>query len=206
MKTPRDLLLERHRQRSPALDRLRERVIAQELGAGNVAIRQGRTGFPEPVCERTERTVPTWEPTAKVAPASNKIAAGALSSASPPAAGAAWSPARDRLPACPALLARWFTWLNWQRAAWSGFAAVWCVILGLNLAAEREMGTGAAASRPIDSAQFLAGLQENRAQLAALLFDQENENESTNRKPEPGSRSDAGRIRLDPRHLNTALV
>jgi hypothetical protein len=159
MKTPRDLLLERHRQRSPALDRLRERVIAQELGAGTEMIRQART-----------------------------------------------APARDRLPACPALLARWFTWLNWRRAAWSGFAALWCVILGLNLAAEHEMGTGAAASAPIDPAQFFAGLQENRAHLAALLSHLENENQSTDRKPEPGSRSDAGRIRQRARHLNPALV
>jgi hypothetical protein len=149
MKTPRDLLLERHRKQSPALDQLRERVISQELG--------------EPIARPDQRAAPSWLATL-----------------------------RDGL--------------SFQRAAWGGFAAVWCVILGLNLAAEREMGTGAAASAPIDSAQFLAGLQENRAQLAALLFDQENENESTNRQLEPGARSDARRIRQHARHLNTALV
>jgi len=148
MKTPRDLLLERHRQQSPALDELRERVITQELGADPAAVRQSRTG----------------------------------------------------------LLTRWFAWLNFQRTAWSGFAAVWCVILGLNLAAEREMGTAVAASGPTDPEQFLAGLQANRAQLAALLFDEEAGEDSTHRETKPGPRSDAGRIRQDARHLNTAFV
>ena len=148
MKTPRDLLLERHRQQAPALDQLRERVITQELGTDPAAIRQERAG----------------------------------------------------------LLARWFAWLNFQRAAWSGLAALWCVILGLNLAAEREIGTEVAASAPTDSAQFLAGLQENRAQLAALLFDEEAGDDSTDRETKPGPRSDAGRVRRDARHPNAAFV
>jgi hypothetical protein len=110
------------------------------------------------------------------------------------------------LQTCPTLLARWFAWLNFQRAAWSGFAALWCVILGLNLAAEREMGTEVAAGAPMDSEQFLAGFQENRAQLAALLIDEEAGDDSTEHEPAPGPRSDAGRIRKDARHLNTAFV
>lgn len=149
MKTPRDLLLERHRQQSPALDQLRERVIRKELGETITRPRQDDTS--------------NWLVT---------------------------------------LRAR----LNFQRAAWSGLAAVWCVILGLNLAAEHEMGTSIAASAPTDSAQFLAGLQENRAQLAALLFDEEAGDDSTNLETKPGPRSDAGRIRRDARHLDTAFV
>jgi hypothetical protein len=149
MKTPRDLLLERHQQQSPALDQLRERVIRKELGEAITRPRQNDTS--------------NWLVTLRA-------------------------------------------WLNFQRAAWSGLAAVWCVILGLNLAAEREMGTSVTASAPTDSAQFLAGFQENRAQLAALLFDEEAGEDSTNRETEPGPRSDAGRIRQDARHLNTAFV
>lgn len=149
MKTPRDLLLERHRQQVPALDQLRERVISQELG--------------EAIARPCQNAAPNW-------------------------------------------LATLCDWLNFQRAAWSGLAALWCVILGLNLAAEREMGTSVTASAPTDSAQFLAALQENRAQLAALLFDEEAGDDSTNLEAKPGPRSDAGRIRKDARHLNTAFV
>jgi hypothetical protein len=205
MKTPRDLLLERHRPQTPALDQLRERVIAQEFSADPATVRQSRTGL-QPVSERTDKVAPTPELTAHLAPASNTIGTGGLPSAAQPAFVAPAAPAGDRLQTCPTLLARLLGWLNFQRAAWSGLAALWCVILGLNLAAEREMGAEVAASAPTDSAQFFAGLQENRAQLAALLFDEEAGDDSTNPETKPGPRSDAGRIRKDARHLNTAFV
>lgn len=147
MKTPRDLLLERHRDQSPALDQLRQRVIAQELGESPAPIRDG----------------PTW-------------------------------------------LARGFAWLNWQRAAWSGFAAVWCVILGLNLAAQSETETSIAASTGVNSRDFLAGMQENRAQLAALLSDRDGNDEAATRETKPAPRGAADRPRKDAFHLNSAFV
>jgi hypothetical protein len=205
MKTPRDLLLERHRQQSPALDQLRVRVIAEEFGIDPLAARQSRTGL-QPVPERTEKSAALREETAHLALASDKIGTAGPGSEIFPATGAARASTGDRLQTCPTLLARWFAWLNFQRAAWSGFAALWCVILGLNLAAEREMGTEVAAGAPMDSEQFLAGFQENRAQLAALLIDEEAGDDSTEHEPAPGPRSDAGRIRKDARHLNTAFV
>jgi hypothetical protein len=205
MKTPRDLLLERHRHQAPALDQLRERVVAQELVADPAAVRQSRTGL-QPVSERTAKVAPLRDQTAQLAPASNTIGGSVLPPATQPSFVAPAAPAGDRLQTCPTLLARLLGWLNFQRVAWSGFAALWCVILGLNLAAEREMGTEVAASGPTDSAQFLAGLQENRAQLAALLFDEEAGDDATDHEPTPGPRSDAGRIRQDARHLSTAFV
>ncbi len=153
MKSPRDLLLERHRQQTPALDQLRQRVIAEELD---------------------ESPAPT----------------------------------RDRHPAerdVPTLLARGFAWLNWQRAAWSGFAAVWCAILGLNLAAQSETEALVAATSPVDSREFLAGLQANRAQLAALLSDRNDGNAATP-EAKPAPRSDVNRPRKDAFHLNSAFV
>lgn len=149
MKTPRDLLLERHRDQAPALDRLRERVISQELGETTARLRQ---------------------------------------------------------PAAPNWMAALRAWLSLRRVTWSGFAAVWCVILGLNMAAEREMETGVASSSPTDPEQFLAGLQENRAQLAALLFEEEAGDDAPRRETKPGPRSDAGRVRKDARRFNSALA
>ena len=151
MKTPRELLLERHRAQSAALDQIRKRVIAHEFGESPALVRQ--------------------EP---------------------------------RRP----LFAAFGAWLTFPRAAWGGFAAVWCVILGLNLAAEREMETSVAARAPTDSEQFLAGLLENRAQLAALLFDQENggAREQSSREPKPGPRSNADHSRKDASLFHTAFV
>lgn len=149
---------------------------------------------------------PSQGQTAQLALASSSIELGAGASGIPSAIGPSPASAGDRLQTCPTLLARWFAWLNFQRTAWSGLAALWCVILGLNLAAEREMGTSVTASAPTDSAQFLAGLQENRAQLAALLFEEKAGDDSTNVETTPGPRSDAGRIRKGARHLNTAFV
>jgi len=206
MKSPRDLLLERHRDQSAALDQLRERVIAQELGADTAAAPQGRTGL-QPVFERTEMMAPSQERSAQLTPAANGIGASVLSSKSSPAAGATAAPAGDRLQTCPTLLACWFACLNWQRAAWSGFAAVWCVILGLNVAAQSETETSVAANAPVNSREFLAGLQENRAQLAALLFDQNDSgDEAAARKAKPAPRGAADRPRKDAFHLNSAFV
>ncbi len=151
MKTPRELLLERHRAQSAALDQLRERVVSQELG--------------EAVARPRQNDAPNW-------------------------------------------LATLRGWLNFQRAAWGGFAAAWCVILGLNLAAQSETETLIAASAPVNSREFLAGMQENRAQLAALLFDQESggAREQSSRKPKPGPRSDADRSRKGASLFHTAFV
>jgi hypothetical protein len=204
MKTPRDLLLERHRDQSPALDQLRQRVIAQELGADPAAVRQSRTGL-QPVSERTEKAAHVRAQTAEFGHASNAIETGSPSSEISPAIGASPAPAEDRLQTCPTLLARLLDWLNFQRAAWSGLAALWCVILGLNLAAEREMGTSVAASSPVNSREFLEGLQENRAQLAALLSDR-NDGDAATREAKPAPRSDANRPRKDAFHLNSAYA
>jgi hypothetical protein len=149
MKTPRELLLERHRAQSPALDQLRERVISQEVAA-------------------------------------------------------------SRPCACHEVSPNWFaalhTWLTWQRAAWSGFAAVWCVILGLNLATHSETEALVAASAPVNSREFLAGVQENRAQLAALLSDREGNDEAAPRETKPAPRGAADRPRKDALRLNTAYA
>ena len=151
MKTPRELLLERHRAQSAALDQIRERVIAHEFRESPMLVRQ-------------ESLRPRF--------------------------------------------ADFSAWLTFPRATWGGFAAAWCVILGLNLATQSETETLIAASATVNSREFLAGMQENRAQLAALLFDQENggAREQSSRKPKPGPRSDADRSRKDASLFHTAFV
>src|SRR5690606_33203450 len=96
MKTPRDLLLERHRDQSPALHQLRERVIAQVYGADPATVRQSRTGL-QPVSERTDKVAPTPELTAHHALASTTIGRGVLPSEAQPTFVAPAGPAGDRL-------------------------------------------------------------------------------------------------------------
>ncbi len=208
MKTPRDLLLERHRDQSPALDQLRQRVIAQELGADTAAVRQGRTGFPAPVPERTEMVAQVRAQTAQLVLASSSNEVGAGASGIPSTIGPSPAPAGDRLQACPTLLARVIRWLNWQRAAWSGFAAVWCLILGLNLAARHEFEHAVVAAKfPAITGEFLAGLRENRAQLTALLNDRSGDYPRTaGGELKPAPRGDAIRPRKDASHLDTAFA
>lgn len=149
MKSPRDLLLERHRDQSPALDRLRERVISQEVAASRPCAQQ--------------EVAPGW-------------------------------------------FAALHTWLNWRLAAWSGFAAVWCVILGLNLAAQTETETSVTTRTPVNSREFLVGMQENRAQLAALLSDRNGNDEAATREAKPAPRGAVDRPRKEALYLNTAYA
>jgi len=207
MKTPRDLLLERHRRQSPALDQLRQSVIAQELGADTTAAPQGRTGL-QPVSERTEEVAHVRAQAAQLALTSSSIEVGAGASGIPSTIGPSSAPAGDRLQTGPTLRARWFAWLNWQRAAWSGFAAVWSVILGLNLAARLEGEHHLASGSRAEAREVLMGMHEYQKQLAALLTDSPSRTVPGARvKPSATRpRNDADRIRKDALHIHTTFA
>jgi hypothetical protein len=141
MKTPRELLLERHRSRSDALDAIRERVIADETSGASF---------------RTTEPVTTGP--------------------------------SSLLPGIRA-------WLSFGRVAWSAFAAVWCAIVGLNLAAS-SLEEPVTAAAEVDANRMMAGFHHHRAQLARLLEDGADTpvdfEHNRGGKPAPG---DADRVR-----------
>jgi hypothetical protein len=142
MKSPRELLLERHRSRSDALDAIRERVIADEVSGDS---------------SRTDGTTSAGE--------------------------------SSLLPGIRA-------WLSFGRIVWSSFAAVWCAIIGLILAATSLEEPTASAAVEVDSNRMLTGFREHRARLAQLLDDTA---DNPGERVEPGSgtrpRGDADRVR-----------
>lgn len=56
----------------------------------------------------------------------------------------------------------WLAWVSWRRAAWSGLAAVWVLILGLNWAANRPAGNGSVESLYSPGVMALAWEQSQR--------------------------------------------
>lgn len=193
MKTPRKILLERHRKRSAELDAIRAEVVASEARA-----HQGRTGF-QPVTERTVNGSVVQNQTAISATNGELITSRQSSSAGLRNFETSPASAKDRLEACPTLWFALWSWLRRQRAIWGALGAAWCAIIVLNVAANSELGTQSSPTPP-QGHEALAGYRDYRERLALLLNEPAEEQKDIsdpNTKAAPGPRSDADRVRKD---------
>ncbi|MBI1176462.1 hypothetical protein GC207_03380 [bacterium] len=189
MKTPREILLERHQEQAKELDTIRAGVIAREVNA-----HQGRTGF-QPVTERTVNGSVVQNQTAISATNGELIEGSESSSAGLRDFETSPASAKDRLEACPTL----WSWLRRQRAIWGVLGAAWCAIVVLNVAANSELGTQSSPTPP-QGHEALAGYRDYRERLALLLNEPAEEQKDIsdpNTKAAPGPRSDADRVRKD---------
>lgn len=193
MKTPREILLECHQEQAKELDTIRAGVIAREVNA-----HQGRTGF-QPVTERAVNGSVVQNQTAISATNGESIEAGRPFSSRQRNSDTRQAPTQDSLEACPTLWFALWSWLRRQRAVWGAFAAAWCVIIVLNVAANSELGAQSSATPP-QGHEALAGYRDYREQLALLLNEPAEEQKdisAPNTKTAPGPRSDADRVRKD---------
>jgi len=197
MKTPRELLLDRHRTQMAALDEIRARVVTRQSGAGLRA-----------VANRTQTVSPAGSKVTISKGVLVSVDGGTPHPAAAHAVPTLSAPARDRRDACPALGVILRQWLTFNRVAWSALAAVWCVIIGLSIAAsvtERPATTVAATG--MASGEVLADLRGYRAQLAQLLSETAGDGEEA-ASPDPviRPRSDADRPRKGAAYFQTAFA
>jgi len=186
MKSPRDILLEQHREQSPALDEIREGAVAEQA----MMARHRRTGI-LPVTKRIAGNELAQSTTAPVA-VRNVGGAGGVESRDRMIESALASEG-DRQDARPTLLGALRAWLTLNRAAWSSLAAAWVAIIALNVSAN----TGDESDSPIrsraDAREVLEGVREYQLKLALLLLDQESVEEQNQiaEPTNPGPRSEA---------------
>jgi len=186
MKSPRDILLEQHRNQSPVLDKIREQVVAEQATIAS----QRRTGI-LPVTERTACDELAQRPAAPVAV---KNFGGAVNAETRERTNEpVLVSAGDRQDACPTLPATFRSWLTLNRAAWSSLAAAWVVIIALNVSANTGDESDAPIRSQADAREVLEGVKAYQSQLALLLFDSESvEEQNQIAEPKnPGPRSEA---------------
>lgn len=163
MKTPRELLLEKHRAAEPALDAIRREAVndcrrrrAESLN-DSLSLHASHSAFDQSLLT----SAPTWK---------------------------VWPSLAMKL-----LVKAWQELFVPCRRVWLGLAAVWCVIVGLNLAAREDAPVMARGPVP-RAEEVLAALQEKRERLRAELGLARVETEAV-RPPDPVIRPRSERAR-----------
>ena len=163
------------------MDKFEQQLCRQSLNAPPTqwraeileAARQSRTGL-QPVTECTAKVALFQEPTAQLAPASNTIEAGVLSSKFSSATEALRPPAKDKVKPCPTWLIRFREWFWPHPAAWASLAAIWLVLVSAHWQIEATVQAERIASHT-DPREVLAAFaqrqQATERLLAGLDFD-----------------------------------
>ena len=96
------------------------------------------------------------------------------------------------LPSHPATQASswWQEWLWPCPQAWAGLAALWIVVLGLNLTAPPDEATALASTTPVIPAVTATNLAEQRRELARLLDNTFDPPQARKSSIPPGPRSE----------------